>query len=58
MTRHVRVLWMRSYNGNTESDPATTLAKAIYDVVNGKTVISMSCTEKGLFTTVIIIYDD
>jgi hypothetical protein len=58
VTRHVKILWKRSFDGNVETYGATTLAKAIYDTINGKTLISMAATETGLHSKIILIFDD
>lgn len=57
MTRHVKVIIKKSFDGNVESDPADTFAKAIFDTVNGNTVIAMSPLEITLNPGVVIIYD-
>lgn len=58
MTRHVKVISKKSYDGNVETDPADTFAKAIFDTVNGKTVISVTPVNIYRNPGVVIIYDD
>jgi hypothetical protein len=58
MTRHVKVISKKSYDGNVETVPAVTFAKAIFDTVNTKTVISVSPVNIYRNPGVVIIYDD
>lgn len=57
MTRHVKVLNARTFNNNVETEDGT-LAKAIYDTVNAKTVVAMSCAKFGQNAICVVIYDD
>jgi hypothetical protein len=58
MSRHVRVVNLKTFNGNTESDPANTLAKAVYDLINAKTVVSISVSPFGQNPIAVVVYDD
>jgi hypothetical protein len=40
VARHVRIICKKTFDGNTESDAADTFAKALFDVINGKTVVA------------------
>ncbi len=58
MTRHVAVINKKTFGGNVETDPADTLAKAIFDTVNGKTLVAMAAVDFGQNPAVVIVYDD
>jgi hypothetical protein len=58
MARHCKVVRGSSFDGNSESDPTTTLAKKVYDVVNGKTFVATAAAMMGQDMAVVIIYDD
>ena len=58
MARHVKVILKKTHDGNVETDPADTLAKAVYDTVNGKTLVGISFTKFGQNPAVIVVYDD
>lgn len=58
MTRHVKVLWVKTFDGNVETDPSDTLAKKVFDTINGKTLISASIATFGSHVTALLIYDD
>jgi hypothetical protein len=57
MTRHVKVIIKKSFDGNVETDNADTFAKAIFDTVNGQTVIAMAPVKITQNPGVVIIYD-
>jgi len=57
MARHVKIVSSEAFDGNVETDAATTLAKKIFDVVNGNTFIGMTAVKQGQHTAVIIVYD-
>lgn len=57
MARNVKVIRKKTFDGNVHTDPADTLAKAIYDTVNGTTVIAMAAFMQGQNPCVIIVYD-
>jgi hypothetical protein len=57
MARNVKVIRKKTFDGNIQTDPADTLAKAIFDTVNGNTVISMTGFMMGQDPTIVIIYD-
>ena len=58
MARHVRVLVAKSFNDNSETDPADTLAKKVFDTVNGKTVISTAIARFGQNLAALLVFDD
>lgn len=58
MTRHVKVIIKKTFDGNVETDAATTLAKAIFDTVNGKTFIGAIPLKIDYNAAVALIYDD
>jgi hypothetical protein len=57
MARNVKVIRKKTFDGNIQTDPADTLAKAIFDTVNGNTVIAITGFMMGQDPAVIIVYD-
>jgi hypothetical protein len=59
MTRRVKTVIAKIQDGATETDSGT-LSKAVYDVVNGKTVISISFQKigTGVWGVALIVYDE
>jgi hypothetical protein len=60
MARHVTIVTGELIDGNVETDtlPTTSLAKKVYDVVNGKSAYDISIAKQGQNAAVIICYDD
>jgi len=59
LTRHVKVLIGKIRHGSDETTPDS-LSKAVYDIINGKTTISVSILKlgDGTFATALVVYDD
>lgn len=57
MARNVKIIRKKTFDGNIQTDPADTLAKAIFDTVNGNTVIAMTAFMQGQNPCVIVVYD-
>lgn len=57
MARNVKVIRKKTFDGNIQTDPEDTLAKAIFDTVDGATLISTTGFMMGQDPTVIIIFD-
>ena len=57
MTRHCKILMKRTFDGDSEAETGT-LAKAIYDVTTGKTVIALSICRYGRDVLCVVVYDD
>jgi hypothetical protein len=57
MARNVKVIRKKTFDGNIQTDPADTLAKAIFDTVNGNTFVGMTCARMGQDLAVILVYD-
>jgi hypothetical protein len=47
----------RTFDGDSEAETGT-LAKAIYDVTTGKTVIALSICRYGRDVLCVVVYDD
>jgi hypothetical protein len=58
LTRHVKVINKKTFDGNIETDPADTLAKSVYDAINGKTLVGIAMCKFGVNPAVIVVYDD
>lgn len=58
MARHVKILNQKTFNGNVETDKDDTMAKMIFDVVNGKTVVALTVCPFGRDPIAVIVYDD
>jgi len=58
MTRHVTVKIASTFRDNVETDSVTTLAKQVFDIVNGKTVVSISICKFGQNVAALVVYDD
>lgn len=58
LARHVKILNLKTHNNNVETDPTDTLARGIFDAVNGKTVISLAVAPFGQNLVAVIVYDD
>ncbi len=57
MTRHVKILQAPTFGNNTESDPATTLAKQVYDLVATATAYTITQIRLGQTPAVLVVYD-
>lgn len=57
MTRHVKIVVAEAYDGDVETNTGT-LAKKVYDIVNGKSAYTITAVPRGQKTAVIIAYDD
>jgi len=58
MARHTKVILKKTYDGNSETDPSDTLAKAVNDLVATKTIQGISICRYGINCLCIIVYDD
>jgi len=56
MSRHVTILYGEAIDGDSEN--GTKFAKRVFDVVNGKTLVSMAASNNGRYVAVVIITDD
>jgi hypothetical protein len=55
MARHVNIVSSEAFDGDTEA--GNKLAKKIYDVVNGATLVGITAIKNGRDTAVIIVTD-
>jgi hypothetical protein len=58
VARHVKVVTAELVDGNVETDAATTLAKKIFDIINGKSAYTVSVARQGQHAAAVITYDD
>ncbi len=56
-TRHSKLLMLKTYDGNNESDPIGTLARGVYDTIATATIISISICRYGLYIAALVVYD-
>jgi hypothetical protein len=47
----------KTFDGDSEAETGT-LAKALFDVLNGKTFVSISVTRYGQNVLAVVVYDD
>jgi hypothetical protein len=58
MTRHVKIIVKKTFDGNVETDPTDTMAKAVFATVDGKTLVGLSICKFGQNPACIVVFDD